>query len=145
MTKAKMLTFQFACVINFFYVSHIEGLCNSESLVNRLSDDSSWRGSKSANQRLYMIGGESPNKKWRYKAVFLGCSTFTWANRSVHGLANGKQNSVSENFIAESRLSFAQIYIIYRQLPRKQNKVFFYHNWVNTRALICQELRSMRE
>ena len=41
MTKAKMLTFQFACVINFFYVSHIEGLCNSESLVNRLSDDSS--------------------------------------------------------------------------------------------------------
>ena len=125
MTKAKMLTFQFACVINFFYVSHIERLCNSESLVNRLSDDSSWRGSKSANQRLYMIGGESPNKKWRHKAVFLGCSTFTWANRSVHGLANGKQNSVFENFIAESRLSFAQIYIIYRQLPRKQNKVFF--------------------
>ena len=105
------------------YVSHIEGLCNSESLVNRLSDDSYWRGSKSANQRLYMIGGESPNKKWRHKAVFLGCSTFTWANRSVHSLANGKQNSVSENFIAESRLSFARIYIIYRQLPRKQNKV----------------------
>ena len=48
-----------------FYVSHIEGLCNSESLVNRLSDDSSWRGSKSASQRLYVIGGESPNKKWK--------------------------------------------------------------------------------
>ena len=127
-----------------FYVSHIEGLCNSESLVNRLSDDSSWRGSKSANQRLYMIGGESPNKKWMHKAVFLGCSTFTWANRSVHGLANGKQNSVSENFIAESRLSFAQIYIIYRQLPRKQNKVFFfYNNWANPRALIGQERWSL--
>ena len=48
-----------------FYVSHIEGLCDSESLVNRLSDDSSWRRSKSASQRLYVIGGESPNKKWK--------------------------------------------------------------------------------
>ena len=82
MTKAKMLTFQFACVINFFYVSHIEGLCNSESLVNRIFEDSSWQGSKSAKQRLYVIGGESPNKKWMDKAIFLGCLPFTWANRT---------------------------------------------------------------
>ena len=65
-----------------FYVSHIEGLCNSESLVNRIFDDSSWQGSKSAKQRLYVIGGESPNKKWMHKAVFLGCLPFTWANRT---------------------------------------------------------------
>ena len=92
---------------------------NSKGLVNELKNasltfnDSSWRVSKLSNQRLYIIGGESPNKIVFYSHGQTGRFT-VWSN--------GKQNSVLENFITESRLPFAQISFMYRKLPRKRDK-----------------------
>ena len=71
---------------------------------------------KLASQRLYIIGGASPNKT----RGLLGCFLFICANLSVHGWSNGKQNSGLQHFITESRFLFAQISFIYPQLPRKQ-------------------------
>ena len=62
---------------------------------------------------MYIIGGESPNKIVFYSHGQTGRFT-VWSN--------GKQNSVLENFITESRLPFAQISFIYRKLRRKRDK-----------------------
>ena len=77
-------------------------------------NDSSWRVSKLANQRLYIIGGESPNKIEAFYSHGQTGRFTVWSN--------GKQNTVLENFITESRLPFAQIGFIYRKLPQKREK-----------------------
>ena len=92
---------------------------NSKGLANELKNasltfnDSSWRVSKLSNQGLYITGGESPNK-----IVFYSHGH----TRGFTVWSNGKQNSVLENFITESRLPFAQISFMNRKLPRKRDK-----------------------
>ena len=90
-----------------------KGLANELKNASLTFNDSSWRVSKLSNQRLYIIGGESPNKIVFYSRGQTGRFT-VWSN--------GKQNLVLKNFTTESRLPFEQISFMYRKLPRKRDK-----------------------
>ena len=134
-----------------FYVSHIEGLCNSESLVNRLSDDSSWRGSKSASQRLYLIGGESPNKKWKAQGrlfrMFAIYMLVFYSHEETGRLTVWQMESKTRylKILLRNRVYRLHKFISFTDNCRenKTKLFFFYNNWANPRALIGQERWSL--